>query len=145
MHTAISQQCRVQGGLIRAHWGFNARRSGDKSTHRPLEDPEGVGADSGGKVGGTVQAMQGKVLAPNEGVSSHVTISVGLVAKGKGETEQVETQRRRAGVDQNQHRDMAGETGAHTPNGDLRRTMGQPSVTFCICTVPQPISQDLHA
>ena len=89
-------------------------------THRPLKDPEGVRANGGGKVGRAVQAVQCKVLAADEGVARHVAGIVGLISKGEGKAEQVESERRRAGVDKNQHRNMASEAGTHAPNRDLR-------------------------
>lgn len=91
-------------------------------TYRPLKDPEGVGANEGGEVGGPVQAVQRKVLAANEGVAGHIARIVGFVAEGKGEAEQVEAQRGCTGVDQDEHRNMAGEAGAHAPNGNLHAT-----------------------
>ena len=91
-------------------------------TYRPLEDPEGVGTDEGRKVGGPVQAVQRKVLAANEGVAGHVACIVGFVAKGEGEAEQVEAQSGGTRIDQDEHRDMAGETGANAPDGNLHAT-----------------------
>ena len=91
-------------------------------TYRPLEDPEGVGADKGGKVGGPVQTVQRKVLAADEGVAGHIARVVSLVAEGECKAEQVEAQRGRTRVDQDEHRNMAGETGTHAPDGNLQAT-----------------------
>ena len=108
------------------------RRS--REAHRPLEDPEGIGPDGGGKVLGLVQVVQRKEAEPNEGVPIQVARVVLAVAKGESKAEKVESKRRRARINQNEHRNVAGETGAYTPDGDLR-----------MCVETSPRIQEMHA
>lgn len=89
------------------------------ATHRPLEDPKGVGADKGGEVGRAVQTMHGKVLAADEAVAGRVAGRICGVAEGKGKPEQVEAQCGGTGIDQDEHCNVAGKACAHTSNGNL--------------------------
>ena len=64
-----------------------------RNAHRPLEDPEGIGPDGGGKVLGLVHVMHGKEAKPDEVVSVQVASVVLAIAKGKSKAEQVEPER----------------------------------------------------
>ena len=87
-HTSMGASEIVVGGRE-----SRCRRS--REAHRPLEDPEGIGPDGGGKVLGLVHVVHRKEAEPNEVVSVQVASIVLAIAKGKSKAEQVESKRRR--------------------------------------------------
>ena len=118
--TTANNGMDAKGILLRGR-ECNCGRS--REAHRPFEDPEGIGPDGGGKVLGLIHVVHRKEAEPNEGVSVQVARVVLAIAEGKSKAKKVESKRRRTRINQNEHRDVAGETGAYTPDGDLRMCM----------------------
>lgn len=52
-------------------------------------------------------------------VAGQVAAGVRPIAKGERKSQQVEAHSGRACIDQDEHRNVLGEAGAHTPDGDL--------------------------
>ena len=84
------------GEILIGKGDSRCRRS--REAHRPLEDPEGIGPNGGGKVLGLVHVMHRKEAEPDEVVPVQVASVVLAIAKGKSKAEQVEPKRRRARI-----------------------------------------------
>ena len=103
----------VPGEILVRERDSRCRRN--REAHRPLENPEGIGPDGGGEVLGLVHVMHREEAEPNEVVSVQVAIFVLAVAEGKGKAKKVEPKRRRARINQDEHRNVGGRNGrVHT-------------------------------